>query len=120
LRADEYRLNRWNRLGRNLVDLMAGRRVYRLVMLKDGGLVALLTLSAAFRQGDHQLELLVHPDHRGQVEAALISRGLHMVATIPPKPVATTVIKEHQAALAVLRDYGFQAKRTLLTLRRDF
>lgn len=120
LKATAYRPGWWERLVQSAADLLAGRRVYRLVALQEDRLVALMTVSAAFRSGEHTLALLIHPDHFGHLEAALVSRALHMLEAIPPKPVKVTVDKDHQALLKVLQDYGFQAQRTLLTMRLDF
>jgi ribosomal protein S18 acetylase RimI-like enzyme len=120
LKMDDYQPGWGSRLVQRLVDLMAGRRVYRLNTFWDDRLVATMAMTAAFRQGEHRLNILVHPEHTGQVEAGLISRALHMLAAIPPRPVRVTVSKEHTAALKVLRDYGFQEQRTLLTLWKDF
>ncbi len=120
IRAGEYRLGWWARLSEAVSDLMAGRRVYRLSALKEGRLVAVMTVTAAFRRGEHQLSLLVHPDHAGQIEVALVSRALHMLAAIPPRPVRGVVNKGEEATVRVLREYGFREQRTLLTLRKDF
>jgi ribosomal protein S18 acetylase RimI-like enzyme len=119
VQAARYRPDWWSRLGQRLTNWMAGRRVYRLTALKEGGLVATMAVTATFRQGEHHLELLVHPGHAGQVEAALVSRALHMLGAIPPKAVKATVDKTHTAALRVLHDYGFEEQRTLLTLSKD-
>jgi GNAT superfamily N-acetyltransferase len=118
--AKDYRPDWPVRLGQWLSNLMAGRRVYRLLALQEERLVAMMTVTAASRRGHHRLELLVHPNHAGQVEAALISRALHMLAAIPPRPVQTTVYRRHKATLKVLAGYGFKEQRTLLTLRQDF
>jgi ribosomal protein S18 acetylase RimI-like enzyme len=120
LKADDYRPGWWSRLGHQLVDLIAGRRAYRLNAFRDDRLVATVTVTAAFRQGEHRLNMFVHPDHNGQVEACLVSRALYILASVPSRPVRATVIKEHTATLKVLRDYGFQEQRTLLTLWKDF
>jgi ribosomal-protein-alanine N-acetyltransferase len=119
LRAEDYRLDWLIRAVHWISDLVAGRRVYRLVALKEDRLVALLTVTAVFRRGEHQLALLVHPNHTGQVEAALVSRALHMLAAIPSQPVKTTVDKDHEAARRVLTDYGFREVRTLLTMVQE-
>jgi hypothetical protein len=120
LRADEYRPDWWARLSRRLKDILAGRRLYQVSMLESEQLVALLTLTAAFRSGCHRLALLVHPDHAGLVEAALLSRALHLLSTVPPAPVRATVNRRHDTLLDALRHYGFRELRTLLTLRKDF
>ena len=120
VRAGEYRRDWLLRLAWWISDLLAGRRVYRLTALKEDRLVAMMTVTAAFRRGDHQLALLVHPNHAGQVEAALVSRALHMLAAVPSRPVRITLYADDEAAQRVLGDYGFREQRTLLTLYQDF
>jgi hypothetical protein len=117
--AGQYRLDWWTRLGQWFTDLMATRRTYRLVALKEDRLVAAMSVTAAFHQGDHHLTMLVHPDHAGRVEAALVSRALHLLEAAPAWPVRATVDMGHTALLRVLREYGFEQRGTLLTLRRD-
>lgn len=118
LRAQAYRPDWLTRLGQRIADLFASRRVYRLTAYQEQQVVAAMTVAAAFRRGEHCLDLLVHPDHAGRVEAALVSRALYMLAAIPSRPVKITVDKDHTAILQVLRDYGFEEGRTLLTLRK--
>jgi ribosomal protein S18 acetylase RimI-like enzyme len=120
VRAADYKPDWLSRLGRSLSDLMAGRRTMRLCALQDEGVVGLLMVTAAFHSGAHRLEMLVHPDHAGRVEPALISRALHVLASAPPRPIGITVFKDQHAGLNVLRDYGFCERRTLLTQRKDF
>jgi ribosomal protein S18 acetylase RimI-like enzyme len=119
VRRDEYRLGWWKRLEEGLEDLVTGRRIFRLVVLKHDQLAALLTVTAAFRKGDHRLRLLVHPDHTGQVEEALISRGLRMLASAPSNPIRAEVDTGQGSVLHVLRRYGFEEQRTMLTLRLE-
>jgi ribosomal protein S18 acetylase RimI-like enzyme len=118
--ANAYRWGWWTRLEQAVASLLAGRRIYRLTALKGEQLVAVMTLTAAFRRGGHRLALLVHPDHAGQIEAGLVSRALYMLAAIPARPVEAVVDKDHTAALKAMGDYGFKEQRTLLTLRKDF
>ena len=120
LQAKNYRPDWPTRLGSWLSNLIAGRRAYRLLALQQERLVAMMTVTAAFRRGYHRLELLVQPNHTGQIEAALVSRALHMLAATPPRPIRTTVYKRQKAALKMLAGYGFKEQRTLLTLRQDF
>jgi ribosomal protein S18 acetylase RimI-like enzyme len=118
--AGEYRTDWWGRLGRLLGGLLAGRRTYRLTALKDRRLAATMAVTASFRDGEHQLALLVHPDHAGLVEDALISRALHMLTAIPPRPIRITADKNSAALLEALDRYGFEKQRTLLTLYKNF
>lgn len=119
VRADSYQLGWWTRLGQQVAHAVKRQRVYRLVALKEERLVAMMTVTAALQQGAHHLEILVHPEHRGQVESALVSRALHMLSAVPSKPVRATVFSDHNAALTALHDSGFEEVRTLLTLRKD-
>jgi ribosomal protein S18 acetylase RimI-like enzyme len=118
LRRDEYWPDRGTRLINRLGDLLAGRRTYRLVAGHAGNLVGLATVVAAVRPAAHRLELLVDPGHAGRVDQALISRGLYLLAASLPKPVETTIFADQDATLRVLRAYGFQERRTLLTLSK--
>ena len=120
LKAKAYEAYLWARIENWFADLFSAQRTFRLVALKQKRLVAILTVTASFRQGEHTLSLFVHPDHSGQVEPALVSRALHMLAAAPPKPVRATVITEHESILRTLTDYGFREQGTLLTLSRDF
>jgi ribosomal protein S18 acetylase RimI-like enzyme len=120
LPAERYRSGRWTRLRQRLADLLADRQTYRLVGFHSQALMAWLALSLDFRRGDHLLEILVHPDHRGQIEDALISRALYLAASAPFRSVQATVATSHTVALDTLRDRGFRDQRTLLTLRKDF
>ncbi len=120
LRASSYQPGWWARLGQQVADLAQGRRVYRLVALKEEHLVAMMTVTASLRGGTHLLELLVHPEHRSQLEYTLVSRALYMLSAVPSRPVRVTVLAEHTDALTALYDSGFEEQRTLLTLRKDF
>jgi ribosomal protein S18 acetylase RimI-like enzyme len=117
---EEYQPGWRSRLTRRLDNLLAGRRSYRLSAFRGSQLVATMTVTASFRRGDHHLALLVHPDHAGQVETALVSRALHVLSAIPLRSVGITVDKDHTALLSALEDYGFEQKRTLLTLWKNF
>ena len=120
LRLDDYRPSWLTRLDRQLRDLLAGRRLYQISMLKDKALVAVLSATASFRSGYHRLDLLVDPEHAGLVTDPLVSRGLHLLSAAPPAPVRATVNRSHESILDTLSDFGFREVRTLLTLRKDF
>jgi GNAT superfamily N-acetyltransferase len=120
VRASSFQPGWWARLGQRAADLVKQQRVYRLVALQKEQLVAMMAVTASLREGAHQLELLVHPEHRGEIEYALVSQALYMLSAVPPRPVQTTVLADHTAALDALQDSGFEQKRILLTLGKDF
>lgn len=118
IRRGEYYPGWWKRLEQRLANAVTGRRLYRLVVLRHKRLVAMLTITAAPYKDANRLALLVHPDHAGLVEEALIGRGLRLLASAPSKPITAEVDVRYQHALDVLRRYGFKEQRTLLTLHQ--
>jgi ribosomal protein S18 acetylase RimI-like enzyme len=119
VRRDAYAPGWGGRLVARLGDLVAQRRTYRLLALDGERPVGMLQVRASFRGQEHRLTLLVDPEHAGQVEAALVARGLHMLAALPPAPAGIMLYVDQAAAIKILRDYGFREKRTLLTLKRE-
>jgi len=119
LRAEDYHPDWLVRVGRRILDLLAGRTVYRLVALHEDRLVAMMAVTAALRQGEHHLTLLTDPNHAGQVAAALVSHALRRLSDLPSRVVKITLASEQKATAQVLRDYGFKEQRTLLTMRKD-
>lgn len=119
LRVQDYRPDWLVRLWQWISNLLAGRSAYRLVALHEGRLVAMIAVTAAIRHGEHHLMLLADPNHAGGVAPALVSRALGMLSDLPSRAVGITLDTEQQATAKVLRDYGFQEQRTLLTMRKD-
>jgi ribosomal protein S18 acetylase RimI-like enzyme len=119
IRPAQYKLTWWDRLSRHLESIWSGRREYRLLALEQGRLAAMLSVTVSFRENQHQLALLVDPSHRGRIEAALLSRALHMLSAIPTRPASITVHTDQVAALRALRNYGFRQGQTMLTLQKN-
>lgn len=119
VRRETYAPGWGSRLLEWLGGLLGGRRTYRLLAVGGEKPVGFLQVRVSFRGEEHRMGLLVDPDHAGQVEAALISRGLHMLAALPPQPIRTTLFVGQEAARKVLHGYGFREERTLLTLKRE-
>ncbi|MCL7451596.1 MAG: GNAT family N-acetyltransferase [Anaerolineae bacterium] len=118
------RVQYWPDWGNRLVDwlgnLIGGQQIQRLVILNGQELVGMVKIIIARRQQGHRLAMLVHPEHAGQVEAALISRALHKLAGAPPQPVQVTAYQRETELQRILRTYGFEEMRTLLTLQKRF
>jgi ribosomal protein S18 acetylase RimI-like enzyme len=119
VRRGEYCPGWWKRLEQRLGNVITGRRTYRLVAQRHRRLVAMLTIAVTPHKDSGQLQLLVHPDHAGQVEEAIIGRGLRWLASTPSKPIVAEVDVRHRHALDVLRRHGFEEQRTLLTLHQS-
>jgi ribosomal protein S18 acetylase RimI-like enzyme len=118
LRPDVFSPGWGRRLGEWLGVLLSGQRTYRLLALDGDRPAGMLQVTASFRGKGHRLRLMVDPRHDGQVEGALASRGLHMLAALPAQPVHTRLFVGQEDALDVLRGYGFREERTLLTLKK--
>jgi len=123
LQQQDYWPDALSRLLARTGDLLAHRKTYRLVALAADGHaqvpVAFASVTASFGQEAHQLKLLIQPEKAGRVEAPLLSRALHLLASAPERPVQATLYTNDLAALKVLESYGFRERRALLTMRRD-
>jgi len=101
-----------------LSDTLSGRRTQRLAAFRGERLAGLLWIQGERRGPAHRLSLMARPEDRGQVEAALLSRGLRMLAGRAPLPVWATVFQDHAEAIEPLRGFGFEERRTLLVMKR--
>ncbi len=68
--------------------------------------------------GEHTMRFQVHPDAQGQVEKALVARGLGALASAPPRAVIVSHSGDHEAGVEALEAAGFRAQYVLLTMRR--
>jgi hypothetical protein len=91
-----------------------------LVALHEDELIGMMVVTVAAHRGKHRLELFIHPEHAGNLSTALVSRALHLLGSVPSKPVETTLDTSQSDVLEVLRNYGFVDTRTLLTLAKRF
>lgn len=118
IQRGEYCPSWWKNLQRRLGSAITGRRLQRLVGLKQDRLVVMLTIAATSHKDAIRLSLLVHPEHTGQIEEAVIGRGMRLLPPAPSKPILAEVDVRNQHALDVLLRYGFREQRTLLTLHQ--
>jgi len=117
VRADQFMIGLDQRLSRWLNQLFTGREEHRLAVGNDGHFVATLTVLASRWRGEHSLELVVHPDQRGQLEEMLVTKALNILEDYPQRGVAVSHPAEHQEAVEALKLGGFIEKRTLAQMR---
>jgi len=117
VRADHFMVGLDQRLSRWLSNLIAGRREYRLAVEDGGRFIATLTVLASHWRGEHSLEFMVHPDHRGQLEGMLIAKALSLLESYPQRGAGVSHPAEHQEAIEALKLHGFIEKRTLAQMR---
>ncbi len=114
VRPDPYRLGLWERLG----DWLSGRRRSWWLWEQGDRLLAAVGVEVRRqRRASHRLRLLVAPSVRGQVEAALIARGLAVLTSAPGHPITARLSHEDQPALDLLQGVGFEAVQTLIHMR---
>jgi ribosomal protein S18 acetylase RimI-like enzyme len=109
----EQRLSEW--LGR----LSGLHTVQRWGAWEGDRLLGLVETGGGWLNGHHRLRLMVHPRARGQLEAALVARGLRSLADAPLQPIIAEHDGDHVAGVAALEAVGFRPQRVLLTMRRQ-
>lgn len=117
VRADHFMVGPDRRLSKWLSNLIAGRREYRLAVEDGGRFIATLTVLASRWRGQHNLELMVRPDHRGQLEGMLIAKALCILGSYPQRGAGVSHPAEHREAIEALKLRGFIEKRTLAQMR---
>ncbi len=100
-----------------LGDILTGQRVYRLAVDEGDRLIATLTVRVSWWGGGHSLEMVVHPDCRGQVEEMLVTRALTLLGNYPGQGVAVKMSASHHEAIEALKRYGLVEQQTLIQMR---
>ena len=123
MRAPDFMVGLDKRFSEWLGNLISGGKCHRLAVEEGGRFIATLTVQASRRQDGHRLELMVHPDHRGQLEEVLITKALSLLEGYPERGVTVTHPAAHSEAIEALKLRGFVEQKTLaqmrLALRRD-
>ncbi len=117
VRAHDFMVGLDQRFSKWLSNLVTGRREHRLAVEEGDRFIATLTVRASRWRGEHSLEMIVHSDHRGQLEEMLVTKALSILGGYPARGVAASHPVEHQEAIEVLKQYGFTEKRTLAQMR---
>ena len=117
VRADRFMAGLDQRLSKWLGNLIRGHKEHRLAVEEGDRFIATLTVQASRWRGDHSLELMVHPDRRGQLEEMLVTKALSILESYPERGVSVTHPAEHQEAIEALKLCGFVEKRTLAQMR---
>ncbi len=113
VREEDYRRNFAQRLMASIGDLLKGQRVYRWAAERDDRFLAVLTLRAGGIFYSHSLAMMVHPDHRGKVEEALLTRALSTLNAYPLRPVLATIQPSHEGVVNMFGRYRFAEEETL-------
>ena len=117
IREEEFRKGVAERVVDWLGDIFSGQRSHRLAVDEGDRFIATLTVRASWWGGRHGLEMMVHPDYRGQVEEMLVTKALALLGNYPGQGVAVKMSASHQEAIETLKRYGFVKGKTLLQMR---
>jgi ribosomal protein S18 acetylase RimI-like enzyme len=117
IRKEDFRKGFGERVVDWLGDILAGQRTYRLAVDEGDRFIATLTVRASWWGGSHGLKMIVHPDHRGQVEEMLVTKALALLGNYPRQGVAVKMSASHQEAIETLKRYGFVEEKTLVQMR---
>lgn len=118
LRPHRFQIAVEQRIGEWLGHLIGWSRTWRLGWREQGQLRIALSVRAERWHGPHRLEVWVHPAYRGRWEAGLIGQALRRLATYPSRAIFAQTDTDNQPLIEALQAAGFQARRTLITMRR--
>ncbi len=113
IRARHYRQDINERLERWLDDLLHLRENRRWAIMYRQKLVATLSVIAQRLSEPHRLKLIVHPEHRGHLERAMVSKALLTLHDYPAREMYCRVNTAHSEAMDALAMAGFVKVRTL-------
>lgn len=118
LRRVDFQQSFEQQIGEWLARTVGRSRVYRrCIQTYQHQFDAALVLTAMRWRGTHQLQFWARPDHYGQHESDLLGWALNTLNNYPRWPVQLSLSRDHEAALAVAQELGFQVQQTLLTMR---
>lgn len=99
--------------------LFLGREFRNWAVEKEGEFRATLTLKASRLGLPHRLEMMVHPQKRGQVEQALLTRALDFLVAYPKSPLWAKIYPYYEETVSVFRQHGFQEVRVLERMGKE-
>jgi ribosomal protein S18 acetylase RimI-like enzyme len=109
----DYRHNFVQRVMSSLGDLLRGRFVFRWAAARAEQFCGVVTLRTGGVLLRHSLTMMVHPDHRGGPEEALLTTALSKLRTYPTRPVMANIQPSYEQVLDTFRRYGFVEEETL-------
>jgi GNAT superfamily N-acetyltransferase len=99
--------------------LVGGAPAAYWVVEESQHLVGLINVLGGVFGHNHRLELIVHPDWRGQLEKPLLSRALHYLYPWRHRGVTVKHPADHPEAIAAFKEFGFHEEQTLIWMKRE-
>ncbi|MDO8674291.1 MAG: GNAT family N-acetyltransferase [Dehalococcoidia bacterium] len=108
VRLRDYEMGTAGHLFNELSHFLARRKEYRLVALDGRRPVAFLDVSIRGIKMTHRVRTIIHPDYRGRVEPALVSRAMEILRYHPWNSVWAEIPCEQTDQIAALKKCGFK------------
>jgi ribosomal protein S18 acetylase RimI-like enzyme len=118
LHQADYQFSLSQLLGEFLGNLTGFSQVERWGSRDGTNLIGAVETHSSITGNAHTLRFSVRPEARGQLESALVARGLQSLAGMARRPVIAEHSGDHTEGVAALEAAGFRAQRVLLTMRR--
>jgi ribosomal protein S18 acetylase RimI-like enzyme len=113
LREKDYWQPPLQRVMGGIGDLLRGRFTYRLAARREGELAGLVLLRTGSFGLPHSLTLVVHPEHRTQVEELLLTEALSILDAASTHTLHAMIRPSYGYAIEVCKGLGFTEKETL-------
>lgn len=98
---------------------LLGRSVRSAWVLDDtASITAVLRITERYRRDAHEIDIVVHPQHRGAVEDALLNKALSELSRFP-LGVRAAVSEAHPQAVQAFEEAGFETVRVLAQMTLD-
>jgi ribosomal protein S18 acetylase RimI-like enzyme len=119
IRQSHFRLNSNEQITNNLAWLWGGGAIARWVVEEGSRFVALMNVYVGTWKKNHQIELTVHPDLRGELEKRLIDRAVVYLSKWRNRSISVRHPAYHTEAVAAYKSLGFRESQTLTWMKRE-
>lgn len=113
LREKDYWQSLPHRAIGGIGDLLRGRFTYRLAARREGELAGVVLLHTGSFGLPHSLSLVVHPEHRTQVEELLLTEALSILDAASSHALHAKIRPSYGYVVEVCKRLGFTEKETL-------
>jgi GNAT superfamily N-acetyltransferase len=117
LRQSQFHLNSSEYLN-NFFRWFVGGGASTFWVVEDGQrFVATLNIQPGVWGQSHQIEVMVHPEWRGLLEKALISRALNYLYTWRNRGISIKHASDHREAVDAYKEFGLLENQTLIWMK---
>jgi ribosomal protein S18 acetylase RimI-like enzyme len=88
------------------------------VLEDEGAIVAVLQITQRYRPDAHQIDIMVHPQHRGTIERSLLDKAFFELGQFP-LDLKASVSAAHAQSVRAFEEAGFESVRVLAQMTLD-